>query len=187
MWLPYSSEVSVILRMRRRNKSVHVDANSFRKKHVKTRMQERKACWTVIILFLINFLNQNSTFIWLTGEFQALWSRHKVGEGCLWAASQRPWVTDATIKEQSLTDLQLCYNICWWKRPDARSHSAATNTARFIVTGHPPLILLWQKPSVRLRPHDVPLLLFLSARPTKGETHKRQIRELGFRWEKWSS
>lgn len=59
-------------------------------------------------------------------------------------------------KKKNLIDLWRYYNIFRWKRLSIGPHTPVTTTAPFIVTRHPPVILLWQRPSVQLRPHDVP-------------------------------
>lgn len=70
--------------------------------------------------------------------------------------------------------MALYYNIFRWKRLKAGLHTPVTNTAPFIVTRYPPVILWWQGPSVQLRPYNVP-------QPVR---EKAQQEERRTRWKK---
>lgn len=73
--------------------------------------------------------------------------------------------------ENSDRSMALDYIIFRWKGLKAGLHTPVTNTAPFIVTRYPPVILRWQRPSVQLRPHDVP-------QPARESTTSREANQI---------
>ncbi len=77
------------------------------------------------------------------------------------------------VREKTDRSMALYYNIFRWKRLKAGLHTPMPNTAPFIVTRYLAMILQRQRPSVQLRPLDVPQWERESTARERGEPNEK--------------